>query len=726
MKQFWISLFKAVRSRVFSHILICYAVLLVLFASSCGISFYHARSASLESITEKNNLILENAAKNITYTLEIVESFNNTLYKSTSLQNFMCSKNSDSVLYDAYMLIDELPSLVDSNGLLKGYFIYIPTVDYIVAPAQGFKNIPLYYSSYFSLSDSQSYETWYEQVLTGTPYTFHSGYPETSEIQYSTAVTSRITGIAPCRVVYKLDGQKLLDTLTGPFADTVQHALIEDKNGAVLCATEGYDSIKEDQYTRLSCNTASGNLKATLLVPHSLISAQAASSVSASFSALIWMTLLGLFLIVITAIANLKPLMHVAERAESIGSKAKGMWKINAVFEQEAEKSRALSQALSLHKSFLKNACANRLIHGKGLNGASLEEMLQNAGVFIRGSRLYAVIIALHEEDVAGPMQTLMLEVLSRFSDNLTVLALESEAVTLAVYSENEDEIDRRKSFFTDVYNALRENANIETAFYVGPVSESLDKLSDSFTTAAWLRSTSTMDTWLNLSDSIREDEDLGGILTEAEQGILKAKLLAGDREGLRSQLLSIENEYFVRRSTNGFCRQYIYCRLVEVLVSCASSLSVSKELPPDLLTMNPPEFFRWISEMLLRLAEEAGNRLQIKSNQLGEKVFRYIEEHYSDYELTLGSLSAQLKVTGPYLSGLFKKQSGTNFSVYLEKVRIRHAEELLKSADISVDELAQKVGYISADSFRRAFKRVNGVTPTQYRERVYSAPENE
>ena len=718
MKRFPLGIFKAVKSRVFSHILICYVIILAVLASICVFSFFHARKASYEAITERNRLVLENTAKNIENVLQVIESFNGSLYTNKKLQSFMCEKDSKSALYDAYLLINELPELFDSTRLITGYFIYVPGSEYIISHGQGFTNIDRYYPYHFALKNTQSYEQWRKEVLLSNETRFYAGYPENPDsIQYATLLSSRIVGVEPGRAVYRLSGNRLLEMLTRSFSDTAQYAAIEDKYGNILCASEGYTSLDEKNYTRVESVIASGELKATILVSNRLISSQAAESVFYSLIVLAWMMGLGLLLIIITAAANMKPLMNIASRAEEMGGKAKGMWKINEAFAHAEEQSKELLNTLSLQKEFLKNACVHRLIHGNGPDGASLEEMLSNAGIAIKGSRFYAVIICLDEENEPGHVQALELEVLKRFSDRLIVLALESEKTTLAMYSESEEEPDGRKSFFTDIYNTLKESANIETAFYIGPVCESLDNLSDSFATAAWLRSTSAMDTWLNLSDSVSEDEDLSSILTETEQGQLQGKVLAGDIEGVRAQLTAIENDYFIKRSTHGFKRQYIFCRLVEVLVSAGSSLGITEELPADLMLMHSAEFFQWILERLNLLCEEAGNRLRIKSHQLGEKVFRYIEEHYDDYALTLSSLSAHLKVTGPYLSGLFKKQTGTNFSVYLEKVRISHAEELLRSEDISVDELAQKVGYISADSFRRAFKRVKGVSPTQFRE---------
>lgn len=71
------------------------------------------------------------------------------------------------------------------------------------------------------------------------------------------------------------------------------------------------------------------------------------------------------------------------------------------------------------------------------------------------------------------------------------------------------------------------------------------------------------------------------------------------------------------------------------------------------------------------------------------------------------------------YISQLFKEVTGVNFSDHLIKVRMDQAIILLKESGLTVDEIAVRVGYNSSHSFRRAFKRLMGVSPSAYRQSV-------
>ena len=68
------------------------------------------------------------------------------------------------------------------------------------------------------------------------------------------------------------------------------------------------------------------------------------------------------------------------------------------------------------------------------------------------------------------------------------------------------------------------------------------------------------------------------------------------------------------------------------------------------------------------------------------------------------------------FISQLFKEHTGENLSDYVERVRIDAASNLLHSTGQTIDEIAEATGYNSAHSFRRAFKRVRGISPSVFR----------
>lgn len=77
-----------------------------------------------------------------------------------------------------------------------------------------------------------------------------------------------------------------------------------------------------------------------------------------------------------------------------------------------------------------------------------------------------------------------------------------------------------------------------------------------------------------------------------------------------------------------------------------------------------------------------------------------------------------EFQLTEAYLSQIIKKQTGINFSSYILKLRMEKANNFLKLGGITIKDIANKVGYTNTGTFRRAYKRQFGITPTQYYER--------
>jgi two-component system, response regulator YesN len=91
-----------------------------------------------------------------------------------------------------------------------------------------------------------------------------------------------------------------------------------------------------------------------------------------------------------------------------------------------------------------------------------------------------------------------------------------------------------------------------------------------------------------------------------------------------------------------------------------------------------------------------------------------YIHRNYNK-DIDLESLAAHLHFNSSYLSSLFKKKTGCNFSRYVTEVRIEHAKKLLESNEFKVLEISEQVGYLDTKYFTKMFKHMTGMTPSEY-----------
>ena len=96
-------------------------------------------------------------------------------------------------------------------------------------------------------------------------------------------------------------------------------------------------------------------------------------------------------------------------------------------------------------------------------------------------------------------------------------------------------------------------------------------------------------------------------------------------------------------------------------------------------------------------------------------EAMRYIAEHYNAPDIGVGSVASFLGVSEGHLSHVFKKETSYTISNYITTYRIRIAMELLGDCRSRVYEVAEQVGYRDITYFSSTFKKVTGMSPSEY-----------
>lgn len=92
-----------------------------------------------------------------------------------------------------------------------------------------------------------------------------------------------------------------------------------------------------------------------------------------------------------------------------------------------------------------------------------------------------------------------------------------------------------------------------------------------------------------------------------------------------------------------------------------------------------------------------------------------FLDEHYKE-KLSLESVASQFFIDKHYLARLFKEQYGVTLVTYLQQVRITHAKRMLRFTDKSIEEIGLECGIGELNYFSRVFKKLEGVSPSEFR----------
>ena len=93
-----------------------------------------------------------------------------------------------------------------------------------------------------------------------------------------------------------------------------------------------------------------------------------------------------------------------------------------------------------------------------------------------------------------------------------------------------------------------------------------------------------------------------------------------------------------------------------------------------------------------------------------------YVEAH-SDEKFSLQAVADALFVNGSYLLRVFKANTGHTLLWYHNHIRCERAKELLCLRDRSISQVGEQVGFVSSAHFSHVFRKMTGLTPTEYRQ---------
>lgn len=130
-------------------------------------------------------------------------------------------------------------------------------------------------------------------------------------------------------------------------------------------------------------------------------------------------------------------------------------------------------------------------------------------------------------------------------------------------------------------------------------------------------------------------------------------------------------------------------------------------------------KIYEKLTALLTLLMEESWNpdtdRKGTSRKRDLQNVKEYLDEHYQQ-KITLDGLSEMFYINKFYLTRIYKDQFGISINSYLLQVRITHAKQMLRFTDLSIEEISHECGMNDANYFSRMFKKVEGMTPGEYR----------
>lgn len=122
------------------------------------------------------------------------------------------------------------------------------------------------------------------------------------------------------------------------------------------------------------------------------------------------------------------------------------------------------------------------------------------------------------------------------------------------------------------------------------------------------------------------------------------------------------------------------------------------------------------MKKMFVKTINYRENHKINKYGSLIEEAKSFIKKNYCDPNISLNSVAYNVHVSPNHFSNIFKSVTGESFTDFLIRIRIDKAKELLNSTTLKTYEISDTIGYTDSHYFSYIFKKITGVTPSEFR----------
>lgn len=395
-----------------------------------------------------------------------------------------------------------------------------------------------------------------------------------------------------------------------------------------------------------------------------------------------------------------------------------------------------LDERLQEQNAVIKEVYLNNLLRGDTYDGNNHQIAMEELGIY--GKNVFYVVSILTLDDAGNEdfsklylqkVKSMIAESVRLYSKDILFCNISRMEVAL-IFSLREQETEESfkrqvEIFYHSLNSVLKEQFDVQITLSVGgmhtgdnaiPVSYSEARLSSTFLPG----NSQERICWYS-----RASEQSSSYYYPQETEI---QLVNAIRSGNRVLVENIVQDLF---EVNLRKKQVDYDYLVAFLHEFYSSLlkvlkssEINKELQEEIFhffadnirSIDSMGFQQQFFHYIYLLTDSFHSGKKSHNQLLAQQIMKFIEENYSDYNLTLYRVADEFHLSSGYLSAFFREQTGATFSEYLMSIKMEKAKELLINTTEHTNTIAEKVGYGSANTFCRAFRKFYGISPSEMR----------
>jgi two-component system, response regulator YesN len=756
-------------TKTFRKFLLSY-ILILLIPNISGYISYRVSIHQAEAGSIETSLILLGQTKSI---LERRMAEIDGFTKELALHHGISSLLYQDVQNDTYTNYSLWKTWVDfnsfgrSNDFLQNYFIYLKKSNVVLSPGSIFYRPEHFYE--LNHDTGQTYEQWLETLRTTQQSTV---IPRRSYITGDTNETSVIKFVQPLplnsvdspqgSVVVTIDERQIIELLDSIPKQFGGWAFITDRGGSILTQIGIDDS--QIQAMELDLSGISGTIHhflddGSLLIttrsettgwlyaaqiPKMTLFGKADAIRNITLSVTTVAFVAGVLISLFLAHRNSKPILRlVGAIREQLGLEENKGYNdfdfLQGNISMLISNSKRLEEELAGQIPLLRDSLLKRLIRGEMSSPGEMESAMSQAGLELHGPHGFVGMILINgyggmvSQEIFREMNAARLIVKHAMQETVQKLCQmtdwESDKMALLLTFPEEpvrSSIEQVEEQFRLLLRQLEEDYRLSITICMGAPFASLSEISRSYVEAkeamdyaAFHANFRTV--WY---EHLEKEASTFYYPIDLELRLLHA-MKAGEWPEVQRIMGNIYEKNFTEGELTPDRAQELYIELRGTLLKLlefhlfrdTGEREAVRRLFTDIPLADSPQTVKGHMEAVME--SFCGMIAQRRTDTFKETVshiMKLLETMYVEPDLTVYKIAKHVGRPEKYITQLFKEHMGDTIADRLEQIRIRKATELLIQQELTIEEIAERVGYNSAHSFRRAFKRISGISPSHFR----------
>ncbi len=503
--------------------------------------------------------------------------------------------------------------------------------------------------------------------------------------------------------------------------------------------TVDFKGFEQKKYTVLKTGSDINQWEYVTLIPYNSLM-KSINSVKTLFLILfVALSLSGTAMTIYIAYKNTKPIRDIISifNPSSKDEKYKDdeLHFIRGSIHNLIQNNNTLKNELDEQKKKQKSAFISQLLFGEFNNDKEIQEYIDYTGLEEIKSDQYVVVIGSIKEfgdnferdylDKINKHRVILKHVINentKFKVFATGVRRDRVGIIVCI-NENvkKQEIER---LFNDISNRFLSEFKILCTFAASRTFNNL-----SLTPTAYIQAISLFDSGIPSRELLWFEEDVKPVSGYYYPIEFESRIVCLMKVGEYNGVKNIFDEIKLKNDKIDFyCFKFLVMEinstLLKVVFQFVQTEEKKNELVENIMKINKSSIT--IEEYITRslkavkvICSEISNTLIDKNVKLKSEIMEFINENYLNIDINLNMLANQFNFTEKYFSKVFKELTGENITTCIEKLRMEKTIHLMKQSDLTILEIAQKVGYSNQNTFYKAFKRNYSISPGEYREKL-------